>query len=181
MGDRSELLWLSDLLERFLVVSLTDSLSGDILAGDPLAGDPLAGDLFLSPCCKGLGIDDLDEPLDADLDLLRFLLSLGFLDSMDDDEDDEPLPLEDDEDPDDDDDDERALLFFFFSFLSLVDVSFLVFLSCIFLCSLRSFSSSPCRFYSSLSLEPLEELLELERDFRLRVERLKSPSKAGFY
>ena len=139
-----------------------------------MTDSPLAGDLFLSPCYKGLGIEDLDEPLDADFDLLRFL-SLDFLDPMEDDEDDDPLPLED-EDPDDDED-ERALLFF----LSFVDDSFLVFLSCIFLCSLSSFSSSPCRFYSSLSLEPLDELLEFERDFRLRVERLKSPSKAGFY
>ncbi len=51
------------------------------------------------------------------------------------------------------------------------------FLSCIFLCSPKSFSSSSCKFCSSLSLELLELLEDL--DFLGRVDLLKSPSKAG--
>lgn len=111
--------------------------------------------------CKGLGIEDCDElPLD-ELDLcLRFFYRAFF----------ELLPDDDEDECDDrllDELDEEALRF--------LDCDFL---SCIFLCSPKSFSSSSYKFCSSLSLELLELLEDL--DFLGRVDLLKSPSKAGF-
>ena len=106
--------------------------------------------------CKGFGSDDLEEPPTL------------LLNTEDDDDDDEDLLLRGagSDWEDEEGEDLRDLL----PLLLWLDeeeddcLPFLVFLSCIFLCSFRSFSSSACKFSPSQSLESDE----LDEDFPSR-------------
>ena len=102
------------------------------------------------PACSGFGSDDLDEApalflLKTEADEEDFLLRLIGSDEDDELERDLLATLLLELDPEELDD----------CFLSLLLVE--IFLSCIFLCSLSSFSSSACKFSPSQSLESDED------------------------